>query len=105
MLYSTMVGIVGAHDCSWSGDLQAIQTPDWVKHAVFLSEFPDRIARSPRSTPTGYSVASWVVPGAAGVQGSDLLGIMEQLDYLRLSVTRLYLTPIFASAQPPLPSL
>jgi neopullulanase len=79
----------------------AIQTPDWVKHAVFYQIFPDRFARSPRSTPPrGIQFKPWgSPPEQQGFQGGDLLGITDKLDYLQhLGVTALYLTPIFASA-------
>jgi len=79
----------------------AIQTPDWVKHAVFYQIFPDRFARSLRSVPPqGIQWRPWgIPPELQGFQGGDLLGIVDQLDYLKeLGVTALYLTPIFASA-------
>jgi cyclomaltodextrinase len=79
----------------------AIQTPEWVKHAVFYQIFPDRFARSPRSTPPrGIQLKPWgSPPEQQGFQGGDLLGVVDQLDYLQdLGVTALYLTPIFASA-------
>ncbi len=79
----------------------AIQTPDWVKHAVFYQIFPDRFARSPRLTlPPGIQFKPWgSPPEEQGFQGGDLLGIVDKLDYLQdLGITALYLTPIFASA-------
>jgi cyclomaltodextrinase / maltogenic alpha-amylase / neopullulanase len=78
-----------------------IHTPDWVKHAIFYQIFPDRFARSPRSTPLrGIEFKPWgSPPEQQGFQGGDLLGIIDKLDYLQhLGVTALYLTPIFASA-------
>jgi neopullulanase len=79
----------------------AIHTPDWVKHAVFYQIFPDRFARSPRSTPPrGIQLRPWGSPPEhQGFQGGDLLGVVDKLDYVQdLGVTALYLTPIFASA-------
>jgi neopullulanase len=79
----------------------AIRTPDWVKHAVFYQIFPDRFARSPRSTPLrGIQLRPWgSPPEQQGFQGGDLRGIVDKLDYLQdLGVTALYLTPVFASA-------
>jgi cyclomaltodextrinase len=79
----------------------AIQTPEWVKHAVFYEIFPDRFARSPRSQlPKGIQLRPWgSPPEQQGFQGGDLRGIVDQLDYVQdLGVTALYLTPIFASA-------
>jgi neopullulanase len=78
-----------------------IQTPDWVKHAVFYQIFPDRFARSPRSKPPlGIQFKPWgTPPEEQGFQGGDLLGIVDKLDYLKdLGITALYLNPIFASA-------
>jgi cyclomaltodextrinase / maltogenic alpha-amylase / neopullulanase len=41
----------------------AIQTPEWVKHAVFYEIFPDRFARSPRSQlPKGIQLRPWGSP-------------------------------------------
>lgn len=78
-----------------------IQTPDWVKHAVFYQIFPDRFARSPRTQhPRGLTFKPWGSPPQdQGFQGGDLRGIVDRLDYLQeLGVTALYLNPIFAAA-------
>ncbi len=78
-----------------------VETPDWVKRAVFYQIFPDRFARSPRTShPRGIQFKPWgSPPEAQGFQGGDLLGIVDKLDYLQeLGVTALYLNPIFASA-------
>ena len=79
----------------------SINTPDWVKHAIFYQIFPDRFARSPRlKHPRGITFKPWgSPPEGQGFQGGDLLGIVDRLDYLQeLGVTALYLNPIFASA-------
>lgn len=79
----------------------SIQTPDWVKRAVFYQIFPDRFARSPRTQhPRGIEFKPWdAPPEEQGFHGGDLLGIVEKLDYLQdLGITALYLNPIFASA-------
>ena len=79
----------------------AIETPAWVKHAVFYQIFPDRFARSLRTVqPRGLQFKPWgSPPEAQGYQGGDLRGIVDHLDYLQqLGVTALYLNPIFASA-------
>jgi neopullulanase len=78
-----------------------IQTPDWVKHAVFYQIFPDRFARSLRlNHRRGIHFMPWgSPPEAQGFQGGDLLGIVDKLDYLQeLGITALYLNPIFAAA-------
>jgi cyclomaltodextrinase / maltogenic alpha-amylase / neopullulanase len=79
----------------------AIQTPDWVKHAVFYQIFPDRFARSSRIEHVpGLQFKPWgAPPEEQGFQGGDLLGIVDKLDYLQdLGITALYLNPIFSSA-------
>lgn len=78
-----------------------IQTPEWVKHAVFYQIFPDRFARSPRTQhPRGIQFKPWgTPPEEQGYQGGDLYGIVDQLDYLKdLGITALYLNPIFSAA-------
>lgn len=79
----------------------SIQTPDWVKNAVFYQIFPDRFARSPRTQhPRGTTFRPWgSPPEEQGYQGGDLRGVVDRLDYLQeLGVTALYFNPIFASA-------
>ncbi|MDA0673161.1 MAG: glycoside hydrolase family 13 protein [Cyanobacteria bacterium] len=80
-----------------------IQTPDWVKHAVFYQIFPDRFARThhpPALPEMAVSLEPWDTPPTlSGYKGGDLWGVMEHLDYLQdLGVTALYFTPIFQSA-------
>ena len=76
-----------------------IDTPDWVRDAVFYQIFPDRFARSGR-VPAPGPLEPWDdAPTTHGFKGGDLLGIADRLPYLAgLGVTALYLTPIFASA-------
>ncbi len=76
-----------------------IDTPDWVRDAVFYQIFPDRFARSERVAQPG-PLEPWDTPPTVhGFKGGDLLGIVERLPYLvDLGITALYLTPIFASA-------
>jgi neopullulanase len=73
--------------------------PDWVSDAVFYQIFPDRFAASERVPKPG-PVEAWDArPTTYGFKGGDLLGIVEQLDYIQgLGVNALYLTPVFASA-------
>ncbi|MEW6224890.1 MAG: glycoside hydrolase family 13 protein [Chloroflexota bacterium] len=76
-----------------------IDTPDWVRDAVFYQVFPDRFAASTRVWKPG-RLEPWDAPPTShGFKGGDLLGIAEHLPYLAdLGVTALYLTPIFSSA-------
>jgi cyclomaltodextrinase len=80
-----------------------IQTPDWVKNAVFYQIFPDRFARTQqdhlglwKST----NLEPWDSPPTLqGYKGGDLWGIIEKLDYLQdLGINAIYFTPIFQSA-------
>lgn len=80
-----------------------INTPDWVKHAVFYQIFPDRFARSKQSRKRLLKNASWEawddMPTLQGYKGGDLWGVIEQLDYLQdLGINAIYFTPIFQSA-------
>jgi len=76
-----------------------IDTPAWVREAVFYQIFPDRFATSERVHKPG-PMEPWDSPPTAhGFKGGDLLGIAERLPYLAdLGITALYLTPIFRSA-------
>lgn len=76
-----------------------IDTPDWVRDAVFYQIFPDRFAASARVPKPGVMEPWDVSPTPHGFKGGDLRGIAEHLPYLAdLGVTALYLTPIFSSA-------
>lgn len=80
-----------------------IQTPDWVKHAVFYQIFPDRFARSQRSRHSflnNSNLEAWDAPPTLqGYKGGDLWGVLEELDYIQsLGVNAIYFTPIFQSA-------
>ena len=81
-----------------------IQTPDWVKHAVFYQIFPDRFARGEdrqtRVPSTTIALEPWDSPPTLqGYKGGNLWGVLEKLDYLQdLGITALYFTPIFQSA-------
>ncbi len=76
-----------------------VDTPAWVRDAVFYQIFPDRFAASPRVPKPG-PLEPWSGPPTPfGFKGGDLLGIAEHLDDLvDLGITALYLTPIFQSA-------
>lgn len=80
-----------------------IQTPDWVKHAVFYQIFPDRFAKSKEPHKRVLKTVSWEewdeMPTLQGYKGGDLWGVLEQLDYLQsLGINAIYFTPIFQSA-------
>lgn len=77
----------------------SVDSPRWVRDAVFYQIFTDRFAPSVRVGKPG-PLEPWDDPPTRyGFKGGDLLGIAEHLDDLTdLGVTALYLTPIFASA-------
>ena len=78
-----------------------VQTPAWVKRAIFYQIFPDRFARSNRIAHSrGIHLKPWGSdPAEQGFQGGDLYGVAEKLDYLSdLGVSALYLNPVFSSA-------
>jgi cyclomaltodextrinase len=77
----------------------SIDTPAWVRDAVFYQIFPDRFARSPRLVQPG-PLESWDSPHTHhGFKGGDLYGVAEHLDHLqRLGVTAVYFNPVFQSA-------
>jgi cyclomaltodextrinase / maltogenic alpha-amylase / neopullulanase len=76
-----------------------VDTPAWVRDAVFYEIFPDRFASSDRVPKPG-ALEGWDDPPTFhGFKGGDLLGIVEHLDYLQdLGITAIYTTPIFQSA-------
>ena len=82
--------------------IMKIETPTWVKHAVFYQIFPDRfvISQEPRKrllkNPTW---EDWSAPPTQqGYKGGDLWGVIDKLDYLQeLGINAIYFTPIFQS--------
>jgi cyclomaltodextrinase len=76
-----------------------LQTPEWVKDAVFYQIFPDRFATSARVVKPSNLEAWDAPPTVHGFKGGDLLGVVEHLDYLEdLGITAIYLNPVFQSA-------
>jgi cyclomaltodextrinase len=76
-----------------------IDTPAWVRDAVFYQVFPDRLARSGRVEAPGPLEAWESEPTRHGLKGGDLYGVVSHLDRLqRLGITALYLNPVFVSA-------
>lgn len=75
-----------------------VQTPGWVKDAIFYQIFPDRFAKSAK-VPKPANLEPWESPPTTyGFKGGDLIGIVEQLPYLEsLGITAIYLNPIFQS--------
>ena len=77
----------------------SVDTPAWVRDAVFYQIFPDRFAAS-EHVPKPGPLEPWDAPPTQhGFKGGDLLGIVDHLDYLEdLGVNAIYMTPIFKSA-------
>ncbi|MEM8777728.1 MAG: glycoside hydrolase family 13 protein [Cyanobacteria bacterium P01_G01_bin.49] len=81
----------------------AIQTPNWVKHAIFYQIYPDSFARSVpphQQWLLDIPLEDWDAPPSyQGYKGGNLWGVIDKLDYLQeLGVNALYFTPIFRSA-------
>ena len=77
----------------------SVDTPAWVRDAIFYQVFPDRFAASDRVHKPG-RLERWDAPPTAnGFKGGDLRGLTDKLGYLEdLGVNALYLNPIFMSA-------
>ncbi|HEX8026795.1 MAG TPA: glycoside hydrolase family 13 protein [Candidatus Limnocylindrales bacterium] len=77
----------------------SVDTPAWVRDAVFYQVFPDRFASSDRVPKPGPLEAWDAAPTNHGFKGGDLLGVAEHLDHIAsLGCTAIYLTPVFQSA-------
>lgn len=76
-----------------------IQTPDWVKDAIFYQIFPDRFATSGRASLPA-NLEPWESkPTRRGFKGGDFAGMQARLDYLvDLGINAVYFNPIFQSA-------
>ena len=75
-----------------------IDTPRWVRDAVFYQVFPDRFARSGRVPSPGPLEAWDAPPTGTGFKGGDLYGVADHLDHIAdLGANAIYLNPIFAS--------
>lgn len=77
----------------------SIETPTWVRDAVFYQVFPDRFARSGR-VPAPGPLQPWDAPPTPeDIKGGDLAGLTDRLgDLAELGINALYLTPVFTSA-------
>jgi cyclomaltodextrinase len=75
-----------------------IQTPEWVKDAVFYQIFPDRFAKSD-TVLKPHNLEPWDKPPTSqGYKGGDLCGVIEHLDHIQdLGCNAIYFTPIFRS--------
>lgn len=78
-------------------DIQ-VQTPAWVRDAIFYQIFPDRFAKSDKVHKPNNLEAWESQPTTHGFKGGDLLGVVEHLDYLvELGVNAIYFNPVFQS--------
>jgi cyclomaltodextrinase len=75
-----------------------VQTPLWVRDAIFYQIFPDRFAKSD-SLHKPRNLETWDSPPTShGFKGGDLIGVVEHLDYLvELGVNAIYFNPVFQS--------
>lgn len=81
-----------------------IQTPNWVKDAIFYQIFPDRFALGkPQKNYPNYwqssNLESWEnLPSLQKYKGGNFWGVIDKLDYLQdLGINAIYFTPIFQS--------
>lgn len=81
-----------------------IQTPNWVKDAVFYQIFPDRFVRGkPSENYPHYwqssNLESWEIsPTQQKYKGGNFWGVIDKLDYLQdLGINAIYFTPVFQS--------
>ena len=77
----------------------SVDTPAWVRDAIFYQVFPDRLAASERVHKPGTPEPWDAPPTTHGFKGGDLRGVTEHLGYLEdLGISALYLNPAFTSA-------
>jgi cyclomaltodextrinase / maltogenic alpha-amylase / neopullulanase len=78
--------------------MTTVQTPAWVKDAIFYQIFPDRFAKSARVKKAN-NLQEWGAPPTGhAYQGGDLLGVAEHMDYLAdLGINAIYFNPVFQS--------
>jgi neopullulanase len=77
----------------------SVDTPGWVRDAVFYQIFPDRFASSQRVRKPRHLEAWDAPPTHFGFKGGDLLGVVERLDHIAATgANAIYLNPIFSSA-------
>ena len=71
----------------------------WMHNAVFYQIFVDRFAMGDANKDKAYINCKWGdVPTPSTFAGGDLVGICENLDYIKsLGVNAIYLTPVFES--------
>jgi cyclomaltodextrinase / maltogenic alpha-amylase / neopullulanase len=76
----------------------SINTPAWVRNAVFYQIFPDRFAATQHAGRPS-NLESWdSKPTVRGFKGGDLYGVIEKLNYLAdLGINAIYFTPLFQS--------
>src|SRR4029450_5300086 len=76
-----------------------VQTPAWVRDAIFYQIFPDRFAKS-NTLHKPHNLEPWDSPPTShGFKGGDLVGVGEHPDYLvELGINAIYFCPIFQSA-------
>lgn len=75
---------------------EIINSPAWVKDAVFYQIFPERFANGDPSNDPAWVLPWGTRPTPLTFMGGDLQGILDHLPYLRdLGINAVYLTPIF----------
>lgn len=79
-------------------DNMNIDSPEWVRDAVFYHIFLDRFANGDKTNDPANTQVWGSPPTREDYQGGDLAGVIEKMDYLSdLGVNALYLSPVFES--------
>ncbi|PKO19029.1 MAG: alpha-glycosidase [Chloroflexi bacterium HGW-Chloroflexi-10] len=75
-----------------------INSPAWVRDAVFYQIFPERFANGDPSNDPDWVLPWGTQPTPLSFMGGDLQGILDHLPYLKeMGFNAIYLTPIFAA--------
>jgi cyclomaltodextrinase len=86
----------GLFEFPFINPVDVMETPDWVKKAVFYQIFPERFANGdPTNDPR--NVEPWGgKPKPGNFFGGDLQGVIDHIDHLKeLGVNAIYFTPVF----------
>lgn len=103
------LGTNGVIESEWEIDnyelvrknLAILQTPDWVKKAIFYQIFPDRFYDANKQTNPPKVEKPDALPKSDSFYGGDLEGVIEKVDHItELGANSVYFTPIFLSSSP-----
>ncbi|MEG1805006.1 MAG: glycoside hydrolase family 13 protein [Clostridia bacterium] len=97
--YDFELNYYNAFQMPYINEIDVHNEVSWLENAVFYQIFVERFSRGNFIKDDKYINMKWgELPSQKGFAGGDLIGIANNLDYLKeLGVTALYLTPIFES--------